>query len=60
MLFSQVEHSVPIGRGQNDECFCEIILNFEQWLRICCFKEFLSRALVALMFRGAEPFMQIW
>ena len=35
----------------------EIILNLDQWLR-CRLKDFLSGALAALLFGGAEPFMQ--
>ena len=35
------------------EQFCEIILNMGQWLRRCCLKDFLSGALVALLFSGA-------
>ena len=37
--------------------FCEIILNLGQWFRRY-HKEFLSGAVVALLFSGAEPFMQ--
>ena len=34
-------------------------LNLGQWFRMrCCLKDFLSGALVALLFSGAEPFMQ--
>ena len=39
-----------------EEQFYEI-LNLGQWLR-CHLKDFLSGALVALLFGGAEPFMQ--
>ena len=49
-----------IGRGYYEEPFCEIVLNLGQWFRKCCFKDFLSRALAALLFGGAEPFMQFW
>ena len=48
------------GRVYYEEQFCEIILNLGQWFRRCCLKDFLSRALVALLFGGAEPFMQFW
>ena len=41
------------------EQLCEIILNLDQWFRSrCCSKNFLSGALAALLFGGAEPFMQ--
>ena len=43
------------------EQFCEIILNLGQWFRRRChLKDFLSRALAALLFGGAETFMQFW
>ena len=45
------------GRGYYEEQFCEIILNLGQWFR-CRLKDFLSRALAALLFGGAEPFMK--
>ena len=32
-------------RGYYEEEFCEIILNFGQWFRRCCLKDFLSGAL---------------
>ena len=49
------------GRGYYEEQFCEIILNLGQWFRRrCCLKDFLSGALEALLFGGAEPFMQFW
>ena len=35
-------------------------MNLSQWFRRRCrLKDFLSRALVALLFGGADPFMQI-
>ena len=46
-------------RGYYEEQFCEIILNLGQWFRSrCCLKDFLSGALAAHVFCGAEPFMQ--
>ena len=42
------KHLCNFGRRHNAEQFCEIILNLDQWLRRCCLKNFLSRALVAL------------
>ena len=48
-------------RGHHEEQFCEIILNLDQrFRRRCRLKDFLSRALVAIVFSVAEPFMQFW
>ena len=48
------------GIMQEDH-FCEIILILDQWFRRRChLKYFLSRALAALVFIGAELFMQFW
>ena len=60
LLFCSAEwnHLPDFGRGHNEEQFCEIILNLGQWFRRCCLKDFLSGALAALLFSGAEPFMQ--
>ena len=47
------------GRGCYEEQFCKIILNLGKWFRrICRLKDFLSGALAALLFVGAESFMQ--
>ena len=47
------------GRGCYEEQFCEIVLNLGQWFRRkYCLKDFLSGALVALLFGEAEPFVQ--
>ena len=44
-----------------EEQFCEIILILDLWFRRRChFKYFLSGALAALVFIGAELFMQFW
>ena len=44
-----------------EEQFCEIILILDQWFRrICHLKYFLSGALTAFVFVGAEVFMQFW
>ena len=52
-------HLCKFGRGYYGEQFCEIILNLEQWFRRRCrLKDFLSGALAALLFSGAEPYMQ--
>ena len=49
------------GREYQEEQFCEIILNLDQWLRRRCLKRyFLSGALVAFLLSGAEPFVQFW
>ena len=52
-------HLCNFRRGGHEEQVCEIILNLGQWFtRRCCFKDFLYGALAALLFTGAEPFMQ--
>ena len=50
LLFSVAEAFCNFGRGHHEEYFCEIILNFDQWFKRCHLKDFLSRALVVLMF----------
>ena len=37
-------HLDNFGRGHNEEHFCEIILNLDQWFKRCHLKIFLSRA----------------
>ena len=58
--FSSAErnHLCNFGRRYYEEQFYKIILNLGQWFRRCPLKDFLSGALVALLFGGAEPFMQ--
>ena len=58
--FCSVEHNhlCNFGRGYYEEQFCEIILNLGHLFRRCSLKDFLFGALVALLFCGAEPFMQ--
>ena len=52
-------HLCNFGRGYQEEQFCEINLNLDQWFkRRCRSKGFLFGALVALLCGGAEPFMQ--
>ena len=47
------------GRGYQEEQFCEIILKLDQWFRRrCLLKDFISGALAALLFSGAEQFKQ--
>ena len=49
------------SREYNEEQFCEIIFNLDQWFRRkCLLKIFLSGALTALLFSGADPFVQFW
>ena len=45
-------------RRHHDEQFCEIILNFDQWfVGKSAQRNFLSRALAAILFIGVKPFM---
>ena len=46
------------NRGYPEDQFCEIILNLDLYFRRCCLKDFSLGALVALVFKGAELFMQ--
>ena len=45
-------------RGYYEEQFCEIILNLGQWFRRRCHLKDLCGVLAALLFSGAEPFVQ--
>ena len=56
--FAERNHLCNFGRGCYKEQFCEIIMNLGQWLRRCHLKDFLYGALAALLFGGAEPFVQ--
>ena len=59
--FSSAEQNYKcnFGTGYYEEQFCEIILNYDQWFRRRCdLKDFLSRALAALLFGGAESFVE--
>ena len=56
---SEQNNLCNFGRGYYEEQFCEIILNLGQRLR-CHLKNFLSKALAALLFGGVGPFMQFW
>ena len=61
LLFSGAEPLRNFSREHYEEYFCDIILYLNQWFRRRCrFKDFLSIAPVALMFGGAEPFVQFW
>ena len=46
------------SRGHYVVYSCEIILNLDQWFRICLLKNFLFLALLAISFGGGEPFVQ--
>ena len=50
-------HLCNFGRRYQEEQFCEIILSLDQWSRRCNLKDVLSRALAALLFGGATPFV---
>ena len=45
------------GRGYPEEQFC-VFFNLSKLFRRCRLNDFLSGALVALLFGGVEPFMQ--
>ena len=47
-----------LSRKCQEEQFCEIILNLDQCFRRCHLKDSLSGALAALLFSGAELFVQ--
>ena len=52
-------HMCNFGRGRYEEQFYEFISNLGQWFRSRCrLKYFIPGALAALVFNGAEPFMQ--
>ena len=56
---AEQNHLGNFRRGYHEEQFCEIILNLDHWFRRkCCLKDFLSRAQEAVVFSGAEPFVQ--
>ena len=59
-LFSREEQLCSFQPGCYEENFCEISLNLDQWYRRCLLKTFLSRALVAPLLSGVEPFVQFW
>ena len=51
-------HLCIFGRGCYEEQFCEIILSLGKWFRRCRLKDFFIWALAALLFGGAEPFVE--
>ena len=57
--FCSVEqnHLCNFCRGYYEEHFCEVGLNLDQWFR-CHLKDFLPGAVAALLFIGAEPYVQ--
>ena len=55
------KHLCNFGRGHHDEHFYEFILNFDQcFRRRCRLKIFHIRVLEALLFSGAQQFVQSW
>ena len=48
------------GRRHHEEQLYEFILNLDQWFKRWCRLEIFLRALVALLFGGANRFVQIW
>ena len=48
------------SRVHHEEKLCDFFFNLGQWFRRCRLKDFLSGALVVLLFGAAEPFMQFW
>ena len=52
------QHLCKFYKRYPEEQFCEIILNLDLWFRRCRLNDFLSGALVALVFSRADPFMQ--
>ena len=56
---AECNHLCIFGRGYYEERFIEIILNLGQWFRKCGLNNVLSGALTAILFGGAEPFMQL-
>ena len=58
MHIAERNHLCNFGRRFHEEQIFYMIFNLDKWGR--CLKEFLSRALTALMFGGSEPSMQFW
>ena len=56
----ELNHLCNISVRYHEEQFPEIILNLGQLFKRCPLKEFLSRALAALMFHGMKLFLQFW
>ena len=58
---AELNHLCNFNRGYPEGQVWKIIFNLDMWFRRRCrLKDFLSEALVALVFSGAEPVMQIW
>ena len=53
---AEPNHLCNFSRGYYEEQFYEFISNLGWWFR--CLNYFLSGVLAALVFSGAEPFMQ--
>ena len=58
LFFAERNHLCNLGRGYYGEQSCEIILNLDQWFMKRYLKDLLSGAILALLFGGAEPFIQ--
>ena len=61
--FCSVEqkHLCNFGNRNQEEQFCEIILTLDKWFRrSLSLRNFLFVVLVALLFSGAEAFVQFW
>ena len=61
-LFCSAEQNYlcNFARGYSKEQLRVIILNLDKRFRRSHFKDYLSRALAALVFNAAESFMQFW
>ena len=57
-MSAEWNHLCNFGRGYPKEQFFEFILNLDLWFRRFHLKDFISGPLEALVFSGAEPFMQ--
>ena len=55
----ELNHLSNISGGYHEEQFPVVILNLDQLFKRCPLKEFLTRALVALMFCRVKPFFAI-
>ena len=58
--FLEWNHLCNFGRRHYGDQFFEIILILGQWFRMRYHLKDLSGALAALLFSGADPFIQCW
>ena len=59
LFFSSAEPFLQFCRGYEEEQFCEIILNLDQWFRRRChLNDSVCEVLAALMFGGADSFVR--